>query len=324
MAMLVPLSQRRDVRDVAVRLDLQEGDREAKKSAFWIMLLLSGVIAVCGIATDSTATVIGAMIVAPLSTPILGFGLGIVIGRLELVRRSAVLILGGVVAVIVVGVVIAQMLPNPDGVLSNSQVLGRTSPAVADLIAALATGLVGAVAITRRDVADVLPGVAIAISLVPPLAVVGVCLGSGAYSLAVGALILFVSNVVAMVVTAVLVFRLAGYRADEDATRRWPGRRAQLVLACALAVIAIPMTINSLNTLWSRQIADATTAWLRTNEVPAQVVGVTLTVNAVTVRLTGSEHLPPVDELQERVFALVPWEPRLIVDYTVGGRREAR
>ncbi|GAA4742225.1 TIGR00341 family protein [Gordonia alkaliphila] len=324
MATLIPVSQRRDVADISDRLDLAAGDRQAKTSAFWTMLTLSGVIAVCGIATDSTATVIGAMIVAPLSTPILGLGLGIVTGRLALVRGSAVTILGGVAVVVVMGVLIAQILPNPAGVLSNSQVLGRTSPAIADLLAALATGLVGAIAITRRDVADVLPGVAIAISLVPPLGVVGVCLGSGAYSLAVGALVLFASNVLAMVVTGVLVFSLAGYRsAGEGRAGVWRGRRIQLVFACALLVIAVPMTINSLNTLWSRQIADAADSWLQAHGVSGQVTGVTLTANSATVRLTGPEQLPPVDELQRSVDALVPWEPRLVVDYTVGGRKEA-
>ena len=110
-----------------------------------------------------------------------------------------------IVLVVLLGVVFAQVLANPASVLSNSQVLGRTSPTLMDLTAALATGLVGAVAITRRDVGDVLPGVAIAISLVPPLAVVGVCLGSGAGALAAGAFILFASNVIAMIITATVV-----------------------------------------------------------------------------------------------------------------------
>lgn len=88
-----------------------------------------------------------------------------------MIARSVARILGGIVLVVVLGVVFAQVLANPGNVLSNSQVLGRTSPTLMDLTAAIATGLVGAIAVTRRDVGDVLPGVAIAISLVPPLAV---------------------------------------------------------------------------------------------------------------------------------------------------------
>ncbi|KLL95212.1 hypothetical protein NJ76_28830 [Rhodococcus sp. IITR03] len=69
---LVPDSQRRSPTELDERLDLSVGDRQAKRSAFWTMLTLSAVIAVAGVVSDSTATVIGAMIVAPLSTPILG------------------------------------------------------------------------------------------------------------------------------------------------------------------------------------------------------------------------------------------------------------
>ncbi|MBO8150858.1 DUF389 domain-containing protein, partial [Rhodococcus erythropolis] len=75
---------------------------------------------------DSTATVIGAMIVAPLSTPILGVGLGITTGRGALVGRSLVYVVGGICLVVVLGVAFAQVLPNPSNVLTNSQVLGRT------------------------------------------------------------------------------------------------------------------------------------------------------------------------------------------------------
>ena len=208
---LVPPTQRRSLDEVTDRLDLAVGDSRSKRSAFWIMLTLSGTIAVAGVVGDSTATVIGAMIVAPLSTPILGIGLGIVAARGSLILRSIGYVVAGIVLVTVLGVILAQLLPNPETVLTNSQVLGRTSPRLVDLLAALATGLAGAIAITRRDVGDVLPGVAIAISLVPPLGVVGVCLGSGAPSLAIGAFVLFASNVVAMVITSVVVLTVAGY-----------------------------------------------------------------------------------------------------------------
>ena len=180
MQVLLPRSQRRTSEELVERLDLDVGDTKAKRSAFWIMLTLSSVIAVSGVIGDSTATVIGAMIVAPLSLPILGVALGIATGRVALIGRSLLLVAAGVALVIVIGYLFAQVLPNPTNVLANSQVTGRTSPKLMDLTAALATGSVGVIALIRRDVGDVLPGVAIAISLVPPLGVVGVCLGSHA------------------------------------------------------------------------------------------------------------------------------------------------
>lgn len=313
---IVPGTQRRSLTELDERLDLAVGDRQAKRSAFWTMLTLSAVIAVAGVVSDSTATVIGAMIVAPLSTPILGVGLGIAVGRGSLITRSLVRILAGIVLVVVLGVVFAQVLPNPGNVLSNSQVLGRTSPTLMDLAAALATGLVGAIAVTRRDVGDVLPGVAIAISLVPPLAVVGVCLGSEAPALALGAFVLFASNVVALIITATVVLVLAGYsREAQTVGSRW--RRAYAVLAVALVVVAVPMIVDSLASLWARQISAQAQQWLE--QTPgAEVTDVHWHGATVVVSVLGPAELPPLDELDDAVEAIVPWDPDLQVVHTVG------
>ncbi|MEV0062030.1 DUF389 domain-containing protein [Nocardia sp. NPDC050718] len=317
---LVPADQRRSLDELTDKLDLSVGAVTAKRSAFWIMLVLSAVIAISGVIGDSTATVIGAMIVAPLSVPILGVALGVVTGRAALVGRSLILVLAGIVVVVALGFVFAQVLPNPVNVLTNAQVVGRTSPKLMDLTAALATGLVAAVAITRRDVGDVLPGVAIAISLVPPLGVVGVCLGSDAPSLALGAFVLFASNVVAMIITVTAVLLIAGYAGEAQASSARRGR-AYLVLGAALVLVAIPMVINSLSTLWAGQIADATRDWL--GDAPgAQVIDVTVQGDTATVSVLGPQQLPPVAELQDVVDDLVPFDPKVIVVHTVGARLE--
>ncbi|MEZ5153627.1 TIGR00341 family protein [Rhodococcus zopfii] len=317
---VIPPSQRRNLGELEDRLDLSTGDPAAKRSAFWVMLTLSAVIAVAGVVSDSTATVIGAMIVAPLSTPILGVGLGITVERGSLIARSLLYIVAGIVLVVLLGVAFAQLLPNPGSVLSNSQVLGRTSPTLMDLTAALATGLVGAVAVARRDVGDVLPGVAIAISLVPPLAVVGVCLGSGAGSLAAGAFILFASNVVAMIITATIVLVTAGY-SREGSTDGTGWRRAYAILAIALIVVAVPMVVNSLASLWSQQVSGAAQQWLGSTP-GAEVTDVAWQGDTVTVSVLGPAELPPLSELEDSVDALLPWDPDLQVVHTVGSRTE--
>ena len=130
--------------------------------------------------TDSTATVTGAMIIAPLSTPIMGIALGVAKRQ---GNASLLYVVTGGSLVVGIGVLGSLVVPSGSDLLVNSQIASRTSPGLLDLIAAIATGLAGAVAMARRDVAAVLPGVAIAISLVPPLAVVGVCLGQGAFDL---------------------------------------------------------------------------------------------------------------------------------------------
>ncbi|MBF6160487.1 DUF389 domain-containing protein [Nocardia cyriacigeorgica] len=318
MNLLIPSSQRRTLDELTDRLDLGTGETTTKRSAFWIMLTLSGIIAASGVVGDSTATVIGAMIVAPLSVPILGVGLGIATGRAPLIARSLGLVLAGIVLVVFVGFVFSQLLPNPTNVLSNSQVLGRTSPKLMDLTAALATGLVGVIAIIRRDVGDVLPGVAIAISLVPPLAVVGVCLGSDAPGLALGAFVLFASNMVAMIITATVVLVAVGYHREAGAGAMRRGR-AYAVLAAGLILVAIPMVVNSLSSLWADQIADAARSWL--DRVPgAQVTDVSVQNDAATIHVLAPEQLPPVEELERTVRDLVPWHPEVVIVHTVGSR----
>jgi len=186
---LLPEVQRRTPDELTDDLDLTAGDSTSKRSAFWAMLVFSAVIAAAGLLSDSTATVIGAMIIAPLSTPIMGIALGI--AKLEPggVRKGGRFVFFGALAVVFVGVVFAIALPSGYDLLGNGQIASRTSPGLLSLVAAVATGFAGAVAMARRDVAAVLPGVAIAISLVPPLAVTGICLGQRSYALAAGALV---------------------------------------------------------------------------------------------------------------------------------------
>jgi uncharacterized membrane protein len=120
------------------------------------------------------------------------------------------------------------------------------------LVAALATGVVGAFALVRSDVSDTLPGVAIAISLVPPLAVVGLTLESGAPDEALGALLLFGTNVTAIIATGVAV--LTGYRlrAVATSTGQPVGRlrgSTLIVIVMSVVMVAVPLAIGSAEVL---------------------------------------------------------------------------
>jgi len=146
-----------------------DGDEAARKlSRFWVLLVLAAVIASAGVVGDSVAMVIGAMIVAPLMTPILGTVLSVVTGDSVNLAWSLGLVVAGAVTVVGIGWLFGQNVPGPVVADTNSQVAGRVHPQLIDLIAALATGAVGSFALVRSDVSDTLPGVAIASSLVPP------------------------------------------------------------------------------------------------------------------------------------------------------------
>ncbi len=190
-------------------------DSGAKLSRFWILSALAGVIATAGVAADSVATVIGAMIVAPLMNPILGTALALVLAIHKEAARSMLAVVLGALLVISIAYLLGTIDPINIVADENTQVSSRVHPTLIDLIAALATGSVGAFALVRSDVSDTLPGVAIAISLVPPLSVVGLTLQDGKTTEALGALLLFLTNVAAIVFTATLVLLL--YRVRDTA-----------------------------------------------------------------------------------------------------------
>ncbi len=237
-----------DVARIVTRLFLSQGDRLRNYSAFWVLLVLAGVIASAGVVADSTATVIGAMIVAPLMTPILGTALAIVLADRREMVRSIVLVLAGSASVVVIAFLLGLALQGDVVAANNSQVAGRVSPRLIDLVGALATGLVGAFALLRSDVSDTLPGVAIAISLVPPLAVVGLTAESGAYSESFGALLLFGTNVAAIIATGTALLLVAGIREAARHSGRGVGvlgARTMTAVAGSLLLLAVPLGYGS-------------------------------------------------------------------------------
>ena len=195
-------------RGCATSSSLRAPERNRRLSRFWLLLPLSAVIASAGVVSDSTATVIGAMIVAPLMTPILGIVLAVVLSDGANLRRCLLLVVVGAAAVVGLGWVAGLFVPYPVVAATNAQVAARVTLQLVDLAAALATGAVGSVALVRSDISDTLPGVAIAISLVPPLAVVGITLESGAPRESLGALLLFTTNVAAILASGIVVMAL--------------------------------------------------------------------------------------------------------------------
>lgn len=325
-ARVLPATQRRTLDELTEDLDLRSGDSASKQSAFWTMLVLSSVIACTGILSDSTATVIGAMIIAPLSTPIMGVGLGIVRRSTAIARRSAVYTCLGAAAVIGIGVCFSLVIPGGVDLLHDSQISSRTSPGLVDLISAVATGFAGAVAFARRDVAAVLPGVAIAISLVPPLAVVGVCLGQGAVALAMGALVLFMSNFVALVLAGSLVFTVGGYAIEPAGTEQLSRRRANLAIGLLLVVVLVPMAVNTAGAYlidrWTQRVQSTASEWIK-EEPGATVTSVSVVDRSVYVRVQTPGGLPPLDELVSDLGGKIPNGVPVIVVTTLGQEMHA-
>lgn len=229
---------------------------------FTVLLFLSAVIASGGIITDSTATVIGAMIIAPLMTPIMATTAAFVVGSMDRAIRSLLLVGGGVALVIIVSCLLGIIHPGFISYTTNTQITGRISPNFADLIIALASGAAGAFAMSRDDIADSLPGVAISISLVPPLCVVGIALSDGQWEAAFGALLLFLTNFLSILLTGGGVLALLGLGRVTARTLAGPARRnAFLVVALGILLISIPLAATSL------KVAEESITEFRTTQI---------------------------------------------------------
>ena len=293
----MPAIAQSDVARMRSELLFDGAERGRKLSRFWSLLILAAVIASAGVVGDSTATVIGAMIVAPLMTPILGTVYSIVSGDVRNLVRSALLVAGGAAAVVLVGWALGKLIPYPVDAATSSQVASRIHPRLIDLIAALATGAVGAFALVRDDVADTLPGVAIAISLVPPLAVVGLTLEADKPHQSVGALLLFVMNVAAILLSGMVVMALYHVRAIAlrgDTGRNVSSRVATAVIVAAVILLAVPLAATSeqvtKDQLRTQDVEKAAKPWSK--QTGWQVVSVAATDHGIVVQATGPLPIP--------------------------------
>ncbi|WP_062133953.1 DUF389 domain-containing protein [Demequina aestuarii] len=278
-----------------------EGPNAAQKlSRFWILLVLSGVIAAAGVVADSTATVIGAMIVAPMMIPIQGIVVATVLGDRVALGRSVTLVVTGALAAVAIAYLIGLLSVNEIVAATNTQVSARVNPKLIDMLAALGTGVVGSIALVRQDISDTLPGVAIAISLVPPLSVIGVSLESGAYAEAGGAALLFLANVAAILLTGIVVMGVYGVHGpDADAVSARRPRRALLSIIAMVIAIGIPLSVATVASTTAalridkvQQVADD---WLSGTEW--ELLGVDAEVDSLRVRVTGQYPAPSSEEL---------------------------
>lgn len=176
-------------------------------SDYFMLIVLSSIIAALGLLLNSPAVVIGAMLVAPLMSPILGFSLGIVLGEIRLIRTSLESVFKGVMASIIVAILVGLISPLKE---MTPEIMARTQPTLLDLFIALASGMAGAYAVSRKDVSAALPGVAIAAALAPPLSVVGLGFAIGNVQAAGGALLLFITNLITISLAGVITFSLLG------------------------------------------------------------------------------------------------------------------
>ncbi|MBV1892394.1 MAG: DUF389 domain-containing protein [Ilumatobacteraceae bacterium] len=213
---------------------------------FGLLMMLSTSIAALGIIEDSTAVVIGAMLISPLMTPIMGAAAALVSASPGRILGALLTVAGGVgVAVVTAWLVTGLLASESDPILDSAQITSRVSPTLIDLLIALAAGAAGAFAISRSDVSDSLPGAAIAVALVPPLAVVGIALRIGEFEDVVGASLLFTVNLVGMILAGSIVFLVSGYPPIEQLrAQQAEVAKSLLIVSVAMLLVALPLALT--------------------------------------------------------------------------------
>ena len=175
---------------------------------FIIMVVLSTISATIGLNSDGVAAVIGAMVIAPLLGPVLGFSMGAALGDFHLLRRASLTLAAGIGTALVCALVLSFFVPVD---LNSHELMSRAEVRLDGLALAMAAGGAAALSLTRVE-ASALVGVMVAAALLPPGAAIGLFIGAGEWELALRAALLLSLNIAALILSALIVFRLRRIR----------------------------------------------------------------------------------------------------------------
>ncbi len=281
---------------------------------FFVLVILSCLIAAIGLLQNSAAVIIGAMLIAPLMSPLMGFAVGLTQGHPRLMRTAAWSMLRGVLLTLMLSALVGGTSPLKDVTV---EMLARGQPTLLDMGVALFSGAAGAYAMARKDIPSALAGVAIAAALMPPLCTVGLALAFGEATLASGAFLLFLTNIVSMTLAGAAVFRWLGMRlrAGADAPARY--RQRVLISLVVLVILALPLAGTLRSASMQAVRFDAVSGTLQETFGNA-VVNVQLQDGpplhvVATVRLAEAPSAEDVAAVQDRLHDRLGEEVRLEV-----------
>jgi len=175
---------------------------------FIVMVILSTIVATIGLNSDGVAAVIGAMVIAPLLGPVLGFSMGAALGDDSLLKKSTLTLAAGIGVALALSLALSFVLPIN---LESRELMTRAEVRLDGLALAMAAGGAAALSLTSSQ-ASALVGVMVAAALLPPGAAVGLFAGAGEWALALRACLLLALNVAALILSALIVFRLRRIR----------------------------------------------------------------------------------------------------------------
>lgn len=220
---------------------------------FYALVVTSTLIASLGLVANSTAVIIGAMLVAPLMSPIFGVALALVRGDAGLLGRAIRAEVMGVCAAIGIAWIFGSL---PLAVEVTPEMLARTQPNLLDLLVAVLAGFAGCYAMIDEHLSPALPGVAIATAIVPPLANSGICLAVGAYQGAYGSFLLFLANFISILIVASATFIAAGLAQNVPWDETWGLAKRFGVPALGFLVVAILLTHSLVKIVQERNLTN--------------------------------------------------------------------
>ena len=258
------------------------------------LLVVSTIIACCGLMADSAAVVIGAMLVAPMMRPVMICSAAITLGWKSYLYQALALTLAMAIAAVAIAVLFAWL--SPELVRIPDQVMARTEPTFFDLIIALAAGSGGAYTMTRKE-SGAIPGVAMAVALLPPLASSGILLVFAEYDLALKAFVLFFTNFAAMVLAACLTFLYVGISPRKTRERSARSIRNYLLVFFLLVVsVSVPLYFYSAevwyDATYKANQSKELQAWLKDNELLVDDVQIDEENRVLFLKLLGPN--PPL------------------------------
>ncbi len=210
-------------------------DESSLDLSYLVLTVSACVIATFGLLTNSAAVIIGAMIVAPLMLPIRGLAFGALQGNINLFRKGVVAVIVGTFLSIIIACGIGMLVRIPS---YGNEVLARSAPNLLDLGIAVAAGSVSGYAKIEPKVSASLAGTAIAVALMPPVCVIGLGLAQANGALSLGATLLYLTNLLGITLSCMVVFLLSGY------THFHRAKKAIVWTLALTAVLVIPLTLS--------------------------------------------------------------------------------
>lgn len=276
-------------REVLNQLFFAGRRRRPYRIRFVVLLSFAVSIASVGLLANQIIVVLGAMLLSPLMTPIQAASAALVLGWTKQVLRTLALIAFGAIWTIGISWFIGTI--SPDRAVLPDTVLSMTNPTLYDLIIALLAGAASAYAMIRRD-HSTLPGAAVAVSLVPPLAASGIAISSGHHDLAFSAFGLFITNLVAIVLAASGMLLFMGFTPAKVLIRKRDQIRRGFIIAGIFTIlIAVPLGIHSANLIQESRdrnhVEQAVRDWLDLWEEDFDVSGINIDGHVVEIDLVG-------------------------------------